>query len=125
MVAIFILSLLFASLPIVIGIWVYNSLSDKPAVPTYSQDDVQLNVQQDWTPRSVRNTSDKLGAEPRRVFIEGCVEEGGRFSACACMYDYVDRSVTNDEFWALVDLPDSQLLSNPIIEQSITNCVGA
>ena len=44
---------------------------------------------------------DKLDSEifgAKDIFIEGCVQSGTSISNCGCMFEHIDRSVTNARF---------------------------
>jgi len=100
------------------GIWLYNEvIRDEPSRTTSSyRDDVE--VKQDYTPNRV---SDTIGYEFERAFIDGCATEAPR-SACQCMFNYLDRNLTNSEFIAVADMSEQQMMSNENIVNAVVSC---
>ena len=96
---------------------VYFAMEENNTVG-YVRDDVE--IKQDYT-APVSNVSDYIGYEAEEAFVEGCRTSGASTSACQCMFDYLDSTMTNQEFWDFADLDSIE--NHPITKRAISACI--
>jgi hypothetical protein len=66
------------------------------------------NIENDFTP--AKPEADKMTASERQAFLDGCDPDKTDDPSCICMFNYLDRTLTNKEFWDLADqVADGQI----------------
>ena len=75
-------------------IWgfVEEMTKDEPTTSRY-------NIENDF--EAPTDQSDKMTSAERASFIEGCSPDDPNDPYCVCVFNYLDRTLTNDEFWDL------------------------
>jgi hypothetical protein len=66
------------------------------------------NIENDFSP--AKPEADKMTASERQAFLDGCDPSRSGDPSCICMFNYLDRTLTNKEFWDLADeVADGQI----------------
>ena len=78
------------------------------------QEKSSYNIENDFTP--AKPEADKMTASERQAFLDGCDPDRTGDPSCICMFNYLDRTLTNKEFWDLAYRVDDGQIPDVMVD---------